>query len=75
MGARASPRGGLSCVPHSLIPVGSLAVLNVDVEKIEDQKLYMSCVAQSRDQRTLYAMSSGAQVPEPRALALPLHLG
>lgn len=72
MGARGSPRGGLSCVPHSLIPVGSLAVLNIDVEKIEDQKLYMSCVAQSRDQQTLYATSSGMRVPESRALASPL---
>ncbi|KAM5201176.1 acyl-coenzyme A thioesterase THEM5 isoform 3-T3 [Hipposideros larvatus] len=43
----------------NLIPVGSLAVLNVDVEKIEDQKLYMSCVAQSKDQQTVYAKSSG----------------
>ncbi|KFO18233.1 Thioesterase superfamily member 5 [Fukomys damarensis] len=43
----------------NLIPVGSLAVLNVQVEKIEDQKLYMSCVAQSRDQQTVFAKSSG----------------
>ncbi|XP_042538115.1 acyl-coenzyme A thioesterase THEM5 [Dipodomys spectabilis] len=43
----------------NLIPVGSLAVLDVQVEKIEDQKLYMSCVAQSRDQQTVYAKSSG----------------
>ncbi|VFV47146.1 thioesterase superfamily member [Lynx pardinus] len=43
----------------NLIPVGSLAVLNVDVEKIEDQKLYMSCIAQSRDQQRVYAKSSG----------------
>ncbi|XP_012513965.1 PREDICTED: acyl-coenzyme A thioesterase THEM5 [Propithecus coquereli] len=43
----------------NLIPVGSLAVLNVDVEKIEDQKLYISCVTQSRDQQTVYAKSSG----------------
>ncbi|XP_016073100.1 PREDICTED: acyl-coenzyme A thioesterase THEM5 isoform X2 [Miniopterus natalensis] len=43
----------------NLIPVGSLAVLNVDVDKIEDQKLYMSCIAQSRDQKTVYAKSSG----------------
>ncbi|XP_020035435.1 acyl-coenzyme A thioesterase THEM5 [Castor canadensis] len=43
----------------NLIPVGSLAVLNVQVEKIEDQKLYMSCVAQSRDQQIVYAKSSG----------------
>ncbi|XP_038279148.1 acyl-coenzyme A thioesterase THEM5 isoform X2 [Canis lupus familiaris] len=42
-----------------LIPVGSLAVLNVHVEKIEDQKLYMSCIAQSRDQQTVYAKCSG----------------
>ncbi|KAM8931981.1 acyl-coenzyme A thioesterase THEM5 isoform 2-T2 [Lycaon pictus] len=43
----------------NLIPVGSLAVLNVHVEKIEDQKLYMSCIAQSRDQQTVYAKCSG----------------
>lgn len=49
----------------SLIPVGSLAVLNVDVDKIEDQKLYMSCVAQSKDQQTVYAKSSGKQVLQP----------
>lgn len=42
----------------NLIPVGSLAVLNVEVDKIEDQKLYMSCITQSRDQQTLYAKSS-----------------
>jgi hypothetical protein len=42
--------------------VGSLAVLNVQVEKIEDQKLYMSCVAQSRDQQIVYAKSSGKEV-------------
>ncbi|XP_077012100.1 acyl-coenzyme A thioesterase THEM5 [Tamandua tetradactyla] len=40
------------------IPVGSLAVLNVVVEKIEDQKVYVSCIAQSRDQQTVYAKSS-----------------
>lgn len=43
----------------SLIPVGSLAVLDLQVEKIEDQKLYMSCIAQSRDKQTVYAKSSG----------------
>ncbi|XP_006861769.1 PREDICTED: acyl-coenzyme A thioesterase THEM4 [Chrysochloris asiatica] len=42
----------------NLIPVGSLAVLNVEVEKIEDQKIYISCTAQSRDQQTIYAKSS-----------------
>ncbi|KAM6217159.1 acyl-coenzyme A thioesterase THEM5 [Rhynchocyon petersi] len=42
----------------NLVPLGSLAVLNVEVEKIEDQKLYISCVAQSRDQKTVYAKSS-----------------
>lgn len=55
----------------SLIPVGSLAVLNVDVEKIEDQKLYMSCVAQSKDQQTIYAKSSGKQVLQPPGPVLP----
>ncbi|XP_057409422.1 acyl-coenzyme A thioesterase THEM5 [Balaenoptera acutorostrata] len=43
----------------NLIRVGSLAVLNVDVEKIEDQKLYISCVAQSADRQTVYAKASG----------------
>ncbi|XP_039102253.1 acyl-coenzyme A thioesterase THEM5 [Hyaena hyaena] len=43
----------------NLIPVGSLAVLNVDVEKIEDQKLYISCIAQSRDKQIVYAKCSG----------------
>ncbi|KAK1329037.1 hypothetical protein QTO34_011208 [Cnephaeus nilssonii] len=43
----------------NLIPVGSLAVLNVNVDKIEDQKLYMSCITQTRDQQTVYAKSSG----------------
>ncbi|MXQ96561.1 hypothetical protein E5288_WYG002723 [Bos mutus] len=42
----------------SLIPLGSLAVLNVNVEKIEDQKMYLSCVTQSRDQQTVYAKAS-----------------
>ncbi|XP_003409396.1 acyl-coenzyme A thioesterase THEM5 [Loxodonta africana] len=42
----------------NLIPVGSLAVLNIEVEKIEDRKLYISCVTQSRDQQTVYAKSS-----------------
>lgn len=52
----------------SLIPVGSLAVLDVQVEKIEDQKLYMSCIAQSRDKQTVYAKSSGK---ETCSLGLP----
>uniref|UniRef100_A0A8D2AML1 Thioesterase superfamily member 5 n=1 Tax=Sciurus vulgaris TaxID=55149 RepID=A0A8D2AML1_SCIVU len=43
----------------NLIPIGSLAVLNVQVEKIEDQKMYISCITQSRDQQTVYAKSSG----------------
>ncbi|XP_077628710.1 acyl-coenzyme A thioesterase THEM5 [Crocuta crocuta] len=43
----------------NLIPVGSLAVLNVDVEKIEDQKLYISCITQSRDKQIVYAKCSG----------------
>ncbi|XP_008826413.1 acyl-coenzyme A thioesterase THEM5 [Nannospalax galili] len=43
----------------NLIPVGSLAVLNIQVEKIEDQKLYMSCITHSRDEQTVYAKSSG----------------
>lgn len=46
----------------SLIPVGSLAVLDIQVEKIEDQKLYMSCIAQSRDKQTVYAKSSGKEI-------------
>ncbi|CAK6439286.1 unnamed protein product [Pipistrellus nathusii] len=43
----------------NMIPVGSLAVLNVSVDKIEDQKLYLSCITQTRDQETVYAKSSG----------------
>ncbi|XP_030616494.1 acyl-coenzyme A thioesterase THEM5 [Delphinapterus leucas] len=43
----------------NLIRMGSLAVLNVGVEKVEDQKLYISCVAQSTDQQTVYAKASG----------------
>lgn len=46
----------------SLVPVGSLAVLDIQVEKIEDQKLYMSCIAQSRDKQTVYAKSSGKEI-------------
>nr|XP_019595456.1 PREDICTED: acyl-coenzyme A thioesterase THEM5 isoform X1 [Rhinolophus sinicus]XP_019595457.1 PREDICTED: acyl-coenzyme A thioesterase THEM5 isoform X1 [Rhinolophus sinicus] len=57
----------------NLIPVGSLAVLNVDVEKMEDQKLYMSCVAQSRDGQTVYAKSSGKQALHPQALSCHHH--
>lgn len=52
----------------SLIPVGSLAVLDVHVEKMEDQKLYMSCIAQSRDKQTVYAKSSGKDL----SLGLPV---
>lgn len=63
----------LNCLPtsSSLIPVGSLAVLDVQVEKIEDQKLYMSCIAQSRDKQTVYAKSSGK---ETCSLGLPTTL-
>ncbi|CAD7693162.1 unnamed protein product [Nyctereutes procyonoides] len=59
----------------NLIPVGSLAVLNVHVEKIEDQKLYMSCIAQSRDQQTVYAKCSGTEVLSlsPRLCPLSHH--
>ncbi|XP_059776948.1 acyl-coenzyme A thioesterase THEM5 [Balaenoptera ricei] len=49
----------LSITFKNLIRVGSLAVLNIDVEKIEDQKLYISCVAQSADQQTVYTKASG----------------
>lgn len=55
-------RDEVYCLLLSLLPVGSLAVLNVQVEKIEDQKLYMSCIAQSRDQQTVFAKSSGKEV-------------
>jgi len=48
-----------------LIPLGSLAVLNVNVEKIEDQKMYLSCVTQSRDQQTVYAKASGKEDLSP----------
>ncbi|EAW53404.1 thioesterase superfamily member 5, partial [Homo sapiens] len=42
----------------NLIPVDSLVVMDVELDKIEDQKLYMSCIAHSRDQQTVYAKSS-----------------
>ena len=48
-----------------MIPLGSLAVLNVNVEKIEDQKMYLSCVTQSRDQQTVYAKASGKEDLSP----------
>uniref|UniRef100_A0A8C9I2C9 Thioesterase superfamily member 5 n=1 Tax=Piliocolobus tephrosceles TaxID=591936 RepID=A0A8C9I2C9_9PRIM len=35
----------------NLIPMSSLVVMDIEVEKIEDQKLYMSCIAHSRDQQ------------------------
>lgn len=57
------------------MPVGSLAVLNVDVDKIEDQKLYMSCVTQSRDQKTVYAKSSGKGSFSPGLVLPPPVLG
>lgn len=53
----------------SLIPLGSLAVMSIDVEKIEDERLYLCCVTQSRDQQTVYAKSSGKQVPRPQSLS------
>ncbi|XP_023377621.1 acyl-coenzyme A thioesterase THEM5 isoform X1 [Pteropus vampyrus] len=55
------------------IPLGSLAVMNIDVEKIEDQKIYMSCIIQSRDQQTVYAKSSGKQVLWPQFLSCHLY--
>lgn len=67
-GKRGRPKWGAgteinSVAPSSsLIPVGSLAVLDIQVEKIEDQKLYMSCIAQSRDKQTVYAKSSGTNI-------------
>ncbi|XP_015981527.2 acyl-coenzyme A thioesterase THEM5 [Rousettus aegyptiacus] len=53
----------------NLIPLGSLAVMNIDVEKIEDQKIHLCCVIQSRDQQTVYVKSSGV------FLRLPLEEG
>lgn len=53
----------------SLIPLGSLAVMSIDVEKIEDERLYLCCVTQSRDQQTVYAKSSGKQVLRPQSLS------
>lgn len=67
-GSRCGNELNLPPASSSLIPVGSLAVLDVQVEKIEDQKLYMSCVAQSRDKQTVYAKSSGK---ETCSLGLP----
>ncbi|KAL0591075.1 Acyl-coenzyme A thioesterase THEM5 [Plecturocebus cupreus] len=49
--------GSAACSPAC--PRGSLVVMDMDVETIEDQKLCMSCIAQSRDQKTVYAKSSG----------------
>ncbi|KAL4673770.1 hypothetical protein H8959_017704 [Pygathrix nigripes] len=43
----------------NLIPRSSLVVMDIEVEKIEDQKLYMSCLVHSRDQQTVYTKSSG----------------
>ncbi|XP_044532109.1 acyl-coenzyme A thioesterase THEM5-like [Gracilinanus agilis] len=43
----------------NLIPVGSVALLNVQLEKIEDQKMFLSCIAQSPDQQVLFAKVSG----------------
>uniref|UniRef100_A0A2K5ZGG8 Thioesterase superfamily member 5 n=1 Tax=Mandrillus leucophaeus TaxID=9568 RepID=A0A2K5ZGG8_MANLE len=43
----------------NLIPMSSLVVMDIEVGKIEDQKLYMSCIAHSRDQQTVYTKSSG----------------
>ncbi|XP_068946085.1 acyl-coenzyme A thioesterase THEM5 [Petaurus breviceps papuanus] len=43
----------------NIIPVDSVALLNVEVEKIEDQKIFLSCIAQSPDQRVLFAKASG----------------
>ncbi|XP_072802658.1 acyl-coenzyme A thioesterase THEM5 isoform X2 [Vicugna pacos] len=56
--------GGLFTLNFSIkyknpVPVGSLAVLNINVEKTEDQKIYLSCIIQSRDQQTVYAKASG----------------
>ncbi|XP_072500973.1 acyl-coenzyme A thioesterase THEM5 [Notamacropus eugenii] len=42
-----------------VIPIGSVVVLNVEVEKIEDQKIFLSCIAQSPDQQVLFAKGSG----------------
>ncbi|XP_033271389.1 acyl-coenzyme A thioesterase THEM5 isoform X1 [Orcinus orca] len=50
----------------NLIRMGSLAVLNVGMEKVEDQKLYISCVAQSTDQQTIYTKASGRESLSPR---------
>ncbi|XP_043819416.1 acyl-coenzyme A thioesterase THEM5 [Dromiciops gliroides] len=43
----------------NLIPVGSVALLKVEVEKIEDQKIFLSCIAQSPDEQVLFAKASG----------------
>ena len=56
----------------SLIPVGSLAVLDIPVEKIEDPKLYMSCIAPSRDKQPVYAKSSGKEICSLSLGCLPL---
>ncbi|XP_027717334.1 acyl-coenzyme A thioesterase THEM5-like [Vombatus ursinus] len=43
----------------NIIPVNSVALLKVEVEKIEDQKIFLSCIAQSPDQQVLFAKASG----------------
>ncbi|XP_074044968.1 acyl-coenzyme A thioesterase THEM5 isoform X2 [Macrotis lagotis] len=43
----------------NLIPLGSVAMLKVEVEKIEDQKIFLSCIAQSLDEQVFFAKASG----------------
>ncbi|XP_020854729.1 acyl-coenzyme A thioesterase THEM5 isoform X2 [Phascolarctos cinereus] len=45
--------------PPSIIPMNSVVLLKVEVEKIEDQKVFLSCIAHSPDQQVLFAKASG----------------
>ncbi|XP_049621907.1 acyl-coenzyme A thioesterase THEM5 [Suncus etruscus] len=49
----------------NLIPVRSLIVLNVDVTKTDEQQVHLSCIAQSRDEQTVYAKCSGVFLQLP----------
>ncbi|KAM9685565.1 LOW QUALITY PROTEIN: acyl-coenzyme A thioesterase THEM5 [Trichechus inunguis] len=65
--------GSLNIRFRNPLLMGSLAVLTVEVEKVEDRKVYLSCIAQSRDQQTVYATSSGKEVLSLRPYALSCH--
>uniref|UniRef100_F6UUP9 Thioesterase domain-containing protein n=1 Tax=Ornithorhynchus anatinus TaxID=9258 RepID=F6UUP9_ORNAN len=43
----------------NLIPIQTVAVLDVQVDRIEDQKLFLSCLVHSPDRETFFAKASG----------------